>query len=212
MVENKQKAFLIRILIGLSIYFTLMFSYPVIESGVSSFMSKFNSQVADKFNRNEGFNNKFIIFEVQDGELVSYIKNKSFKMGLAGDTAFVKNNLRTHIYMPFVFVLAISVLFNSRKRWLFILSSLLITFIFIEFKLWLYIYDQSNHFLIITDKGEYVPQLKEGIFSWIANTMNKVINIKGAIYFRYIFLLVSCTLLYIVMNKNHKLNFQKFIA
>lgn len=211
MAKTKQKAFIKRIILSLTIYFSLILAYPIVEVPFTNLMMKVNTNVADKLNTKDGFNNKYIIFEYQDGDLVSYIKNKLVKAGVATETAFVKNNVRTHMYMPFVFMFALAFLFSVKRKILFVSLCFLLTFFFIEFKLWIYIYDQSNHFLYITDKGEYVTKLNDGMFNWVANLINKVVNIKGAIYFRYMFILVSCTFVYYLMNRKNKTSFIKNI-
>lgn len=211
MAETKQKTFIKRIIVSLTIYFSLMLAYPIMEMPFTNLITKINTNVADKLNTKDGFNNKYIVFEYQEGDLVAYIKNTLSKGGVAAETAFIRNNVRTHMYMPFAFMFALAFLFSVKRRILFISLCFLLTFFFIEFKLWIYIYDQSNHFLYITDNGQYITKLNDGVINWVANLINKVVNIKGAIYFRYMFILVSCTFVYYLMNRKNKTSFIKNI-
>jgi hypothetical protein len=208
MVKISKKEIIKKSLILLSIYFVLTLSYNFVSPAVNSFFLKINQKIANSFNAGDGFNNKFIVFEIQDDELVSYIKNPIKRKGLAADTSFVKLNVRTHLYMPLVIMLSIIFIFNLKNKKWFIISSLLLTLAFVEFKIWLYILDQSNHFLIITENGEHLTKINEGIFPEFWSHLNKVINVKGAIFIRYITPVIIASFLYFLMESKEKLRFK----
>jgi len=209
MVKISKKEIIKKSMILLSIYFVLTLSYNFVSPAVNSFFLKFNQKVANSFNQGDGFNNKYIVFEEQENELVAYIKNPIKQKGLAADTSFVKINIRTHLYMPLVIMFSIIFLFKLKRKNLFIISGLLLTLAFVEFKIWLLILDQSNHFLIITETGEHLTKINDGLFPEIWSHLNKIVNVKGAIFIRYIIPIIIASFLYVLFESKEKIKLSK---
>lgn len=205
MVEISKKEILKRFLVLISIYLGFVFAYPILNPIFKSATLNLNQKIANSFNVDDGFNGKHIVFEIQDDELIAYIKNPVKKRGLAADTSFIRLDVRTHIYMPFVIMISIlSVLRLKNKNILIFFLSFFSILLFIQFKIWIYILDQSNHFLVITDSGEYVSHLKDGFFISFYNILNKIFNIKGALFIRYIYPVATISILYLIFNYNDK--------
>jgi hypothetical protein len=204
MVKTNQKELIKRFIIFLIVYLGLTFSYPFLKPIIQTSTLKINQKIANSFNSGNGFNNKFIVFENQDDDLIAYIKNVIKQKGVAGDTSFIKLEYRTHIYMPYVIMISLLFLIRYNKKKYIIPLSIISIFLFIQLKIWVYIFDQSNHFLVITDSGEYIKQLEKGLFVDINNIINKIINIKGALFIRYIYPVIVLTLLYFVFEKKLK--------
>lgn len=201
MVKTNQKELIKRFLIFLIVYLGLTFSYPILSPLVKSTTLKFNQKIANSLNAGSGFNEKYIILENQDDELVVYIKNIIKQKGLAGDTSFIKLEYRTHIYMPFIIMISLLFVIKYERKKTIIPLSILLILVFIQFKIWIYILDQSNHYLIISKSGEYVKQLKDGFLLSISNTLNKIVNVKGALFIRYLYPILILTILYITFEK-----------
>lgn len=201
MANIEQKIFLKRFLISVIIFITLMFSVPLFENFTGDILLKVNNNIADKMNAGSGFNEKHISFKVENGDIIAYINNKANLNNTPNATAYVKNNIKIHFYMQIIFVLSISLLFPINRKLLYYSIIIIFTLGYLEIKLWLYIFDQSNHYIELSATGEYITKFKDGPINNLANFINKIINVKGAIYFRYIFTLVYCTLLYLILEK-----------
>lgn len=209
MVKISKKELIKKSIILISIYFVLTLSYNSVSPAVNSFFLKFNQKIANSFNEGDGFNSKYIVFEEQDNVLVAYIKNPIKQKGLVADTSFVQINVRTHLYMPLVVMLSIIFLFNLKRKNLFIISSLVLALAFVEFKIWLLILDQSNHFLIITETGEHLTKIKDGLFPEIWSHLNKIINVKGAIFIRYIIPIIIAVFMYVLFETKERIKLIK---
>lgn len=209
MAKTEQKIFIKRFVIALILYFSLMSTYGLFENILSQSVLDFNNRIADKLNSGDGFNKKHIYFELQDGKIIGYIHPKVNFAGSNLESSYVSKDIRLHFFMPFVIVLAVSLLFPSQKAIIFTLICIVLTCLFVEFKLWLYVYNQSNHYLAILENGTREIKLKDGVMNWFINLINNIINIKGAITIRYLIALVNCTLVYYLLNRKNERNFFK---
>lgn len=207
MANIEQKIFLKRFILSITVFTILMLSVPIFENITNVLLLKINNNIADKMNTGNGFNEKHISFKIENGDIIAYINNKVNLNNSPNATAYVKNNIKIHFYMQIIFMLSISLLFPIKQKLLYYSIIIFFTLFYLEFKLWIYIFDQSNHYIEMSITGEYITKFKDGIINNIANFINKIINVKGAIYFRYIFTLVYCTLFYLILEKKKASDF-----
>lgn len=193
----------IRLIIFLAVYFSVAFLGNSFEKEIISSAASFNNFLSKDLNSSGGINYKTVYFKHDEGNLrtefaISSVKSRSQVRG-----GFIKSDFSIHYWMPFTLLLSLLLILPSKKKWKILLISLALYFFLAEFKIWIQVIDECYHDVVFKDGQIMSVLIDPGFKENLVAGLNKILNIKTAVYSRYlgVFLIILFTYLKIEKPK-----------
>ena len=194
--------FLMRVILFVAIYASISYLGSSFQTNIMKPFISLNNFIAEDVNRHGGINYKNISFDQHNNNLQTDIKSNSYKSRSVVSGSYINTNFEIHFWMPFVLLSSLIFVVPSKNKFKFILISFIAYFLFTEFKLWINILDHCNHDAMYDKSGMIVSALLNPTFKdYLLSGLNKILNIKTAVYSRYFIVIMIFAINYIWINK-----------